>query len=86
MIGKSVSVIHLFSHIVELSELKLSGGTKRSESEFTFQSYDCSSRGSTLPSSARNCNSVRLIDLEETGDEVGGLPNGRGILALELIP
>jgi hypothetical protein len=47
-------------------------GATRSDSQFTFQSYDyCSSRSSTLPSSAAGLlDSGRLIDLEETGDEV----------------
>ncbi len=40
-------------------------GAPRSDSQFTFQSYDCSSRASTLPSAA-----ARLIDLDQTGDEV----------------
>jgi hypothetical protein len=48
------------------------GGATRSDSQFTFQSYDyCSSRSSTLPSSAAGLlDGGRLIDLEETGDEV----------------
>ena len=46
------------------------GAATRSSSQFTFQSYDCSSRSSTLPSSAAGQLPSRLIDLEETGDEV----------------
>ena len=46
-------------------------GAPRSDSSLTFQSYDCSSRSSTLPDS-RNIQ-AKLIDLEETGDEVRDL-------------
>ena len=41
---------------------KVGRAAPRSDSEFTFQSYDCSSRASTLPHATNN--SVRLIDLE----------------------
>jgi len=43
------------------------GGVGRSDSQFTFQSYDCSSRNSTLSSRPANGEAARLVEVEEEG-------------------